>query len=249
VRILAAFAKFLLYSFAIALGVGVASVVIYLGYERHANAARDLRQWEDKSFVGYRVALKTEWLNQAVQYQFAVQPADSKLADNFEPALESANDNKDRFGITLSDKGGFPLCTATVNASDFLRSMNDAGKVTKWYATGRLNCSSTDYRQAADWSPDTTFPRLSEARPNPPQGLLPTRRPKPALAGWRSRANWRKLRQGMTQAEVKALLGPPGSIDNSLGFSVWWLYPDILGGRVEFNRDGGVTGWSEPSHF
>lgn len=61
---------------------------------------------------------------------------------------------------------------------------------------------------------------------------------------YKVRANWLALEKGMTKEQVVKLLGKPG---NTLsGFGTYWYYPDSFGGRVEFDDDGKVTGWSEP---
>jgi len=57
------------------------------------------------------------------------------------------------------------------------------------------------------------------------------------------RAAWRQLRKGMTEAEVRKLLGEPKHIGNYGAFINW----DIQGGgSVTFSSDGQVTSWFEP---
>ncbi len=59
-------------------------------------------------------------------------------------------------------------------------------------------------------------------------------------------ANWRRLRVGMTKAQVKAILGdPPRRRVSPIGFD-YWYYPDELGARVQFDRSGKLSGWDEP---
>ena len=60
--------------------------------------------------------------------------------------------------------------------------------------------------------------------------------------GWKSRANWRKLRKGMSENDVRALLGEPELIDGG-GFT-HWRYPRR--GKVTFWRGDGVDNWTEP---
>lgn len=60
--------------------------------------------------------------------------------------------------------------------------------------------------------------------------------------GWRSKANWRKLKRGMTEAAVRALLGEPERIDG--GSFTYWRYPRR--GEVTFWRGAGVDNWTEP---
>lgn len=61
-----------------------------------------------------------------------------------------------------------------------------------------------------------------------------------------ARANWRKLRNGMSESEVEQLLGSPAKVNN-YGPFITWQYGHGAGGEVKF--DGGsrtVTGWREP---
>lgn len=57
---------------------------------------------------------------------------------------------------------------------------------------------------------------------------------------------WRKLRRGMSQADVEALLGSPAKVDNYGSFAVWH-YGDGAAGEVQFETNSEkVTGWHEP---
>jgi outer membrane protein assembly factor BamE (lipoprotein component of BamABCDE complex) len=53
------------------------------------------------------------------------------------------------------------------------------------------------------------------------------------------------MRRGMTEAEVRRLLGEPGSVDT---YSSWsrWRWSRLFGGMVSvrFDRSGRVDGWS-----
>ena len=60
--------------------------------------------------------------------------------------------------------------------------------------------------------------------------------------GWKSRANWRKLRKGLSKDDVRALLGEPEHIDG--GSFTHWRYPRR--GEVTFWRGAGVDNWTEP---
>lgn len=61
---------------------------------------------------------------------------------------------------------------------------------------------------------------------------------------YKVRANWLLLEKGMTKEQVKELLGEPGKVLS--GFGAYWYYPDSFGGKVEFDDNEKVTGWSEP---
>jgi hypothetical protein len=79
------------------------------------------------------------------------------------------------------------------------------------------------------------------------QGRRATEKPSATVspaAGWRNKEAWRRLKTGMTQAEVKSILGEPGRIDG--GFISIWYYPDVLGGSVSFDHRGQLMAWREP---
>jgi outer membrane protein assembly factor BamE (lipoprotein component of BamABCDE complex) len=57
---------------------------------------------------------------------------------------------------------------------------------------------------------------------------------------WRDLQNWRRLRLGMTEDEVRALLGDPERVD--AGPVTYWHWTDA---NVYFMR-GKLEGWSEP---
>ena len=60
--------------------------------------------------------------------------------------------------------------------------------------------------------------------------------------GWKSLANWRKLKQGMSEDDLRTLLGEPQRI-NGGSFSRW-KYPNL--GEVTFYMRDGVYKWNEP---
>jgi len=62
--------------------------------------------------------------------------------------------------------------------------------------------------------------------------------------GWKNKKNWRKLGIGMPQDEVESLLGEPVKVIQ--GIRTLWYYPNIYCGYVSFDKNGHLTGWSEP---
>lgn len=63
---------------------------------------------------------------------------------------------------------------------------------------------------------------------------------------WRNQENWRQLKIGMTQKEVKRLLGVPDKVDVGSLF-IYWYYGYPSGGSVHFDTDTRrLNGWSEP---
>ncbi|MBW2031448.1 MAG: hypothetical protein JRJ03_15020 [Deltaproteobacteria bacterium] len=65
-----------------------------------------------------------------------------------------------------------------------------------------------------------------------------------AALGWQSKKNWRKLRVGMGESQVKSILGEPSKIIR--GAITLWYYPNIYGGYVSFDKEGRLAGWNEP---
>ncbi len=59
-------------------------------------------------------------------------------------------------------------------------------------------------------------------------------------------ANWRRLKLGMTKAQVKAILGdPPRRRVFPPGFD-YWYYPNETAAQVQFDMSGKLSGWQEP---
>jgi hypothetical protein len=85
-----------------------------------------------------------------------------------------------------------------------------------------------------------------EPRPQASAPSQPVPAPNP---GWKDKANWRRLRRGMTEGEVEALLGPPDKVDIGLHLGYWLYSPTqgVLGPNVMFEpKDMTVYGWKEP---
>jgi hypothetical protein len=64
--------------------------------------------------------------------------------------------------------------------------------------------------------------------------------------GWKRQENWRSLKRGMTEDDVKGLLGDAHKVDTFGSFSVWHYNPPT-GGDVRFSRAGRLEAWSEPN--
>ena len=59
-----------------------------------------------------------------------------------------------------------------------------------------------------------------------------------------NKKNWRKLKVGMRESEVKNILGEPVKIIK--GVKTLWYYPNIYCGYVSFDEGGSLSGWNEP---
>ena len=66
-------------------------------------------------------------------------------------------------------------------------------------------------------------------------------KPTTSTDGWKSLANWRSLKSGMSYDEVRAILGEPTRIAG--GNLAFWYYPNR--GDVTFREDK-LTNWVEP---
>jgi len=66
-------------------------------------------------------------------------------------------------------------------------------------------------------------------------------KPTTSTEGWKSLANWRSLKSGMSYDEVRAILGEPTRIAG--GNLAFWYYPNR--GDVTFREDK-LTNWVEP---
>ncbi|KPL26785.1 MAG: hypothetical protein AMS23_00025 [Bacteroides sp. SM1_62] len=62
--------------------------------------------------------------------------------------------------------------------------------------------------------------------------------------GWQNKKNWRSLKPGMTEEQVRAVLGEP--IKRINGIKTLWYYPNIFSSYVSFDENGRLTMWNEP---
>jgi hypothetical protein len=83
-------------------------------------------------------------------------------------------------------------------------------------------------------------PRALE--PDPPAA---SRAAETGRDAWKDRERWERLRRGMSRFDVFRILGEPGKVASYDGFERW-EYPDLLGGRVNFDDEGAVVGWRLP---
>ena len=69
--------------------------------------------------------------------------------------------------------------------------------------------------------------------------------PAPGSGNWHDLANWRRLRRGMTEEEVRAILGEPEKVE-VLSIQTTWTWGKIpKGASLNFVNDE-LAGWSEP---
>lgn len=75
----------------------------------------------------------------------------------------------------------------------------------------------------------------------PPVTTSTRQKPAASTESWKSLANWRSLKSGMSPDDVRAILGEPSRVEG--GIVTYWTYPSR--GEVTFVRDQ-VTRWAEP---
>ncbi len=62
---------------------------------------------------------------------------------------------------------------------------------------------------------------------------------------WQDLASWERLGRGMSRFDVFGILGEPGKVASYDGFERW-EYPDLRGGRVNFDEAGALLSWRLP---
>ena len=62
--------------------------------------------------------------------------------------------------------------------------------------------------------------------------------------GWLNKKTWRSLKKGMTEDEVKKILGEP--VKAVEGYRTIWYYPSFYSGIVSFDEKGNLIGWNAP---
>ena len=66
-------------------------------------------------------------------------------------------------------------------------------------------------------------------------------------AAWRNIENWRALRRGMTEDDVRSILGKPHKVDAG-SFLILWYYDYPGGGSVRFSTSNSLLeAWTEPA--
>lgn len=62
---------------------------------------------------------------------------------------------------------------------------------------------------------------------------------------WQAPESWERLDKGMSRFDVFRILGEPGKVASYDGFERW-EYPDLRGGRVNFDDAGALLSWRLP---
>lgn len=66
---------------------------------------------------------------------------------------------------------------------------------------------------------------------------------------WKDPARWEQLKRGMTQPEVRKILGEPDCIDNGRWLVYWYYGPTRDGPQAMFNADSlNLDYWNAPAN-
>ncbi|GAB2594868.1 hypothetical protein GCM10027034_30230 [Ramlibacter solisilvae] len=118
----------------------------------------------------------------------------------------------------------------------------------KWVAVvlvGTVTCAAA-FAQSLDDRVRELERRVEQLEKQVAQPASSVSAPKPASRqpdGWRHRENWRSLTRGMTEGDVRSILGEPQQVNVYPSFSRW-VYP--AGGDATFDAGRGLQGWTEP---
>ncbi len=108
--------------------------------------------------------------------------------------------------------------------------------------TSTLSAFASDSDRINQLEKDVQELKLRLSKIEAPQGT-PASQTKgvPSSDGWKSLANWRYLKKGMSYDDVRAILGQPNRIMG--GTITFWYFPNSS--DVTFYEDK-LYGWSEP---
>ena len=63
---------------------------------------------------------------------------------------------------------------------------------------------------------------------------------------WKNRSLWRQLKVGMTESQVKSLLGEPRKINGGRILTYWYYSKQTWHSTISFDDSGRIYGWTEP---
>jgi hypothetical protein len=108
--------------------------------------------------------------------------------------------------------------------------------------TFALSAFASDSDRINQLEKDVQELKLRLSRLEVPQGTSTSQtKVGPSSDGWKSLANWRSLKKGMSYDEVRAILGEPNRIEG--GTFTHWYFPSRS--DVTFHEDK-LYSWSEP---
>ena len=114
----------------------------------------------------------------------------------------------------------------------------DGGSVSSPLLKARPN-DSAQTKQQAPAEPTPAVERLATAQHAAPA---------PQVQDFSYRERWLKMKDGMTQAEINELLGPPQKTLTINGKTVWYyFYPGVGPASVFFNPDGHASSHQAPT--
>jgi hypothetical protein len=259
-----AFKKFTISVLKLACGIALATLILGLAVwgivalrgrlEEAANAPlATLRAWPEvtvSALASIKVRLQTVWRSGNIYYQFDVQGYPPELRQAMESETQAA------FTINFLDSDGFRLFEHRLPLAEMSRALGADGQPDGASWKGDESMVADLYRRATRWelswfgfapapTPRPATPSAPSVPPRKPASLPLPKPVSPARPRWKDVSLWRGLSHGMSQDDVKRILGEPEKVSD-LGFQVTWYYGYPFGGEVTFSQDGRVSSWSEP---
>ena len=256
--------RFAIAALKLACGIALATLILGLAVwgilafrERLDEAANaplaTLKTWPEvtvSALANIRVRLRTVWRSGNIYYQFDVQGYPPELRQAMEGQTQAA------FTINFLDSDGFRLFEHRVPLAETSGTVGTDGQPAGVSWKGDEPMAADLYRRATRWELSwfgfAPAPAPGPATPSAPS--VPLRKPvsppfpkpaSPARPRWGDISLWRGLSHGMSQDEVKRILGEPEKVSD-FGSVVTWYYGYPAGGQVMFGQDGRLEYWSEP---
>jgi hypothetical protein len=253
-----AFKRFTISVLKVACGIVLATLILGLVVwggvtfrERSEEAANaplaTLKKWPEvtvSALADMKFQLQTVWRKGSIYYQFNVQGYPPELRHTLEHETQAA------FNVNFVDKDGFRIFEHRLALAEMSSTIGGDGQPVGMLWKGDQVMDVDLYRRAAAWElswSGFSSASASDSPVTPPAASIPPRRPvSPARLKWQDITLWRRLSHGLSEDDVKRILGEPGKVSDYGSFVTWYYGSYPSGGEVTFDKDGTVRSWSEP---